>query len=242
MVDANVLSNDAGCNAVHVRQIRRRRPRNPQRMIDECRRLRSELRLSNVEISRRTGASKHNVEYWLRDDKLTSDEVAAIIADKNRRQIIKNRRKDSFCKKNTSQLYIASNAQAVAPLQRGRIAEAAVTFRLALFNFEIYQSVFGAAKIDMVVRHRSSDRLVKIQVKAAQSERHGAPSITLTRQPTRGVTERYGEGDFDFIVGYDVATDEAYVFHADDCASLSRSISATESSREAWGRIVEFSV
>lgn len=54
--------------------------------------------------------------------------------------------------------------------------------------------------------------LTKLQVKWASSRLHGLPFLKLRCANGRGKSRKYREGEFDFIVGYDLFTDTAYVF------------------------------
>jgi len=89
---------------------------------------------------------------------------------------------------------------------------------------------------DWIVTRKGSVKGVRIQVKCAYSCATGLPIISL-RSSNRG---RYRGGSFDFIVGYDLISDTAYVFTEQEVRHLHASVSASMSSEEAWHKLDSF--
>lgn len=95
--------------------------------------------------------------------------------------------------------------------QKARIAEAAVLHRLALHGYEVYGQTFDGQKVDWIVQ--VGRRLIRIQVKwAGRVSKHGLPVVRLRCADGRGKFRRYASDEVDFVVGYDLYTDTAYVF------------------------------
>lgn len=240
MVDVNVSSNSISDKSRIAEDWRSkpRRSRHPKEKIDLCIKLRKEKRMSNIQIAKATGMARSNVCYWLRDHPLTKEETAEFIRQKNKSQRRPVRTGPGT--EPSSRLYLLLNGQQLSTARKGRIAEAAVAMRLALFDFEIYHSVLGPAKLDIIARHSSSAKLVRIQVRHACPGKWGAPVIKLVRSNGRKRYVRYGDDDFDFLVGYSVRTDIAYVFRREDCAGRQSGVSATKESEEAWHHLIQF--
>ena len=173
----------------------------------EAIRLRTELRLSLDKVADLTGVSKGTCSYWLRDFPLTKEEVA----ERNRQPKV---RKDG--QPNSKKLWGEPSKHYRSGItdknQKGRIAEYAVAFRLALRGLEFYKSSDNG-ELDFIVNVR---RLWKVQVKWAKlTGKYGLPSARLTRSDGRGKQRKYALGDFDFLAVYNLYDDTVYVFPAD---------------------------
>jgi len=118
---------------------------------------------------------------------------------------------------------------------KGRIAEAAVLFRLSLLGYSPLRPMFEGAAYDWSV-DVGSGRLVRLQVKCAFQGKHGAPLIQLTRSRKVG-RKRYSEKDLDFFIGYSLLLDEAHVFSWGDVVEHRSAVAFQASSREAWHKI-----
>lgn len=118
-----------------------------------------------------------------------------------------------------------------------KISEAAVLFRLALHGFDVSASVFDCAREDWVVHLPGSRLSARLQVKTARRGRYGNPVVSLRRS---GDHTRYAAGDFDFIVGYDLRLDTAFVFSEAEVSKLRCAVSANDHAAERWDKIIDF--
>lgn len=169
----------------------------------EAIRLRKEQRLSLEVISKQLGVSQGTCSLWLRAFPLTQQEIQErnLSAKKNGAVkdwgIASKHYRDSITDNN----------------QKGRIAEAAIAFRLALHGFEFYKA--EVAKFDFVVRVK--ERFVTLQVKWAKTTgSYGLPRASLRCSEGRGNSRTYRRGDFDYLVLYNLYDDTAYVFSVED--------------------------
>ena len=126
------------------------------------------------------------------------------------------------------------NLEMITTTDKGRIAEAAVLFRLALVGLSPLRSVFEGDSYDWLVDN--GDRVVKIQVKWALRYRYGQPCVPLTTSKREG-RYRYTPRDFDFLVGYELLSDEAHIFTWEDIGDNTSVVAFKPSTREAWHRI-----
>ena len=187
---------------------------------EKCILLRSE-QLSLQEISERTGVSKGTLSTMLRDYPLS-----------------RKQKRNAWNKGNRSYQPERSKwADAIAllsPNERGKVAEAAVLFRICVFGMSAYGSPFDGDKADWIVL-RENGLTMKVQVKLCRSTRQGRPVIELRSSSAKA---RYEQKDFDFIIGYDEIEDVCYVFSKEDVAKNRATVTATDESREAWDKII----
>lgn len=128
--------------------------------------------------------------------------------------------------------------QSLTNQHRGRIAEAAVFFRLALHGFNVYTSVFDGDNVDCLVHVPESGKMLKLQVRCVHSlSRHGLPVVRLKCAEGHNGRRRYREGEFDFIVGYYLFNDTAYVFSFDEVRKNQTYISVSEKYSERWDKL-----
>ena len=196
----------------------------------ECQRLRREERLSVREIEGRTGASRGSVSIWVRDDPLTSEEKRLKRAGGLRKGPPK---KDRGIE---SEAYRTAAGYSYSRLEKAKIAEAAVMFRLTLHRFIIFGSPFDGDRADWVVEVPETGKLWKIQVKWAFDKSQGLPGVSLRHNPG-GKHRRYSKGDFDFLVGYSLFTDTCYVWSWGDLEDLKCEVAVSPESEERWGRL-----
>ena len=118
-----------------------------------------------------------------------------------------------------------------------KIAESAILFRLCLNGYIVYGSPFDGDKADWIIEDKTTRKKFTLQVKWAGIQGgKGHPIINL--MCTEGRKQRqYKEGEFDFIIGYCLLNDTAYVFSFDDVGHLKRSVTINENSAEAWEKI-----
>lgn len=200
-------------------------------LAQEAIRLRVEERLSLREIADITGASKGSLSVWLKSYPLTTEE---------RQQRQKSARRYIAPKKERgeiSKFFQATAGRELTRLQKAKIAESAVAFRLAVHGFAIYGSMFDGDKADWVVEVPETRKIHKLQVRWARSGHHGLPYIGLKCTVGHHIQQRYVEGDFDFIVGYDLYSDTAFVYSAEEIVSLKAVVSMNWDHAERWDKL-----
>lgn len=198
----------------------------------ECIRLRVDDRMSLTEIHRKTGVSKSTMSAWLRQYPLTEAEL---------QQRQKNRKRYRAPKKDRGQQAEVSKLTgflgALSKSQKGAVSEAAILFRLSLVGCEVFGSPFDGAKEDWVVSVPPEGRLIRVQVKSVTSGQYGLPYVPLRCTEGHNTARRYQEGDFDFVVGYDLFTDTAYVWSWDEVRHLKTTVTICPEAAEAWHKL-----
>jgi hypothetical protein len=198
----------------------------------EAIRLRVEERLSLREIAVITGAAKGSLSLWLKPYHLTEEERKA------RSKIAKRYttpKKDHGEESRYSKVVIW---QSLSNRQKGRIAEAAILFRLALHGFDAYTSIFDGDRVDCIVHVPESGKMFKLQVRCVHSpSKHGLPVVRLKCAEGHNQRRRYRDGEFDFIVGYYLFNDTAYVFSADEVKQHKTYITISEKYAERWDKL-----
>ena len=198
----------------------------------EAIRLRVEQRMSLREIAEATGAAKGSLSLWLQPYPLTEEEIRARSKLANRYATPKKSHGEE------SKYYQAIVFQNLTNQQRGRIAEAAALFRLALHGFDVYKSVFDGDKVDCLVNVPEREKILKLQVRTVHStSRHGLPVVRLKCADGHNKRRRYREGEFDFIIGYYLFNDTAYVFSYDEVVSHKTHITIAEAYAERWDKL-----
>lgn len=191
----------------------------------EAVRLRVKERLSLREIQAQTGASKGSLSNWLRPYPLSPQELS----ERKRKPRPVLRKPQSVPSK-----YFRGG---LLSRQKGEIAEAAVLFRLALHGLPAFRAQFDNDKADWVVRTPLG--LKTIQVKWASHKKQGAPvcSLRCNEGGSHKGKRPYQEGAFDYLVGYDLYTDTAYVWTWDEVKEKSAGVSISPEAAEAWGKL-----
>lgn len=201
----------------------------------ECIRQRVEERLSLREIHERTGISKGSLSTWLAPYPLTEAEKA------QKRQAAYARRAPRKTRGEESSFHKAVEDRELSRQDRARIAEAAVLFRLVVHGFHVFRSLSDGDKADWVVE-TPSGIVRKIQVKWASHTPHGLPhfKLTCTAEGHAGKKRyrRYRAGKFDFIVGYDLFSDTAYVFSDAELAGHKAAVTVRPDAAERWDKLV----
>jgi hypothetical protein len=201
---------------------------------NECLRIRVEERLGLASIARRLRISKSSASVILRATPLTDAEVSAKLDAARRAQ--KQRPAALGRDRATKSPYfdvIAVNN--LSTNQKAAIAEAAVIFRLCIRGVAPLRYIVDGERSDVVAI--VGNRARKIQVKCCQRGRNWSPTIPLRARHGRRMI-RYDDGDWDFIVGYDLFTDICYVLSSDDARGKSRAISVRPEWAERWDVIV----
>ena len=124
-------------------------------------------------------------------------------------------------------------------LQKAKIAEAAVMLRLVLQGFCPFGSVFDGDKTDWLVEIPQTGKVLKIQVKWAKGTKDiGLPLVNLQCAEGASGIRRYKKGEFDFIVGYVLFTDTAYVWSWNEVEHLKTSVSICTEAAEQWKKLL----
>lgn len=126
----------------------------------EAIRLRIEERRSIDEIRERTGISVGTLSTLLREYPLSTDEVRAKKSEAASRS-------NPLRKYNPepSKILQMVNIDELSTESKGRIAEAAVIFRLAVFGYEVLRSTFEGSPVDCFAHRNGSNTVIRIQVK-----------------------------------------------------------------------------
>ena len=197
----------------------------------ECIRLRVEDRCSYREIARRTGASKGSLSSWLKPYPLTKAEQQLGL-QRDTPDTSKHRGRESWIHK-------AIRKNDLNKMQVAKISETAVLLRLLIQGFNPFGSVFDGDKTDWLVEVPSTGQAHKIQVKTAVAPRkgHGLPVVSLRFGQGRRTGGRYQEGDFDFLVGYDLLTDICYVWSWGELTQLKTGVTICPDAQENWDKL-----
>ena len=193
----------------------------------EAIRLRVEERLGIDDIKERTGLSVGTLSMLLREYPLSRDEVRDKMSQSSRRNNPLRKYNPSPAK-----LVALVEGQELSTARKGRIAEAAVAFRLALMGYEILRDMFEGNRTDFTVTRSGSDKYVRLQVKWARRVTHGRPFFD-TRNGEHGKIRHLNRQYCDFVVSYDLETDTAYVIPVQVCEGLTNK-SCDEQYVEAW--------
>ncbi|MBD2182730.1 hypothetical protein H6S82_25985 [Planktothrix sp. FACHB-1355] len=121
--------------------------------------------------------------------------------------------------------------------RRGSISEAAVLFRLTLYGFKVYGSVFDGGTADWLVENPTGKHL-KIQVKSAYIDRRGMPFIQLRCSDRKTKFRCDREGEFDFIVDYCLFSDTAYVLSFEEVRGKTCHI-PQDQDEERWDKLFD---
>ena len=199
-------------------------------------RLRVEERLSFREIQDRTGISKSSLSRWLQNYPLTDEELHA----KHQAGVTKPRVGSRKARGERSKFDEMVSGRSLTRSEKGQIAEAAILFRLTLHGLHVMSPVFDGGRTDWLVQ-TVTGALAKLQVKWASSPGpHGLPNLSLTCFEGHDKRRRYTSADFDFLVGYHLFTDTAYVFTWSETEKNQTVITIRDDAAERWDKIVQF--
>lgn len=190
--------------------------------------MREEERLSIDEIKAHTGLSVGTISALLRDHPLTKKEIRQKMSESSLRNN-PLRRYDP----EQSKFALAVEGQELNRERKGHIAEAAVLFRLTLLGYEAWRSSFEGSRVDFMVSRPGVNKQVRLQVRWAtrggkRASSWGRPDFMVNK--SRG--EPMDKAVCDFIVGYDLETDTAFVLPIEECGKWWQSC-GTEYA-EAW--------
>lgn len=199
----------------------------------EALRLRIEDRQSLDEISEALGISKSTASSWLRAHPLTAKERQ----ERNRRP--KSGRPLNYPngRSKDSRFLELVNVGKLTSNQKGRIAESAVAFRLALLGYEIYGGSSDGNKVDWIISDPETGKTAKLQVRWASITTGAEPSFKLTCSAGRRKTRRLTEREFDFVVAYCLDDDTAYVYSFKETAHIKTQKTVSGDAAEAWSKL-----
>jgi len=196
----------------------------------ECIRLRIEERRSLREIHTLTGVSKGSLSAWLRPHPLTEVEKAARV------QHVMPPRRPPRDRSPESELSKIVRGNTLNGQQVAKVSETAILLRMLAQGFNPFGSVFDGDRADWLVEVPDSGRIWKVQVKTAIHGR-GAPTVPLRRGHTsKSGPSRYVKGDFDFIVGFDLHADRAYVWSWAEVQQRRCAVSTCPEACERWDK------
>lgn len=206
-------------------------PRPKSSLSIEAIRLRVEGRKSLKEIAGILKVSISSVSLWLRGYPLTEAEIA------ERQKLNPRRTGQKKPRGEESKFHRAVDGQELTRQRKMKIAEAAVLFRLALHGFVVFGSPFDGDKTDWLAQYGDGEP-VKVQVKWTRSNKgYGLPRISLVCTEGHNQTRRYEKGEFDFIVGYDLFTDTAYVISEEEASQHKTSTVISNEYAERWEKL-----
>lgn len=189
---------------------------------------------SLAKIAQELSISKGTASLWLRDMPLPEEEL--------RKRYSEGAKKAPATRRNIYRKGPQSRISSLAPdpsgfttQRKGKIAEAAALHRMVLLDFEVYGSPFDGDKADWVVRAPGGD-LAVVQVKWATHPKKGSPTLKLRAADGRGNLRPYEEGEFDYLVGYDLWSDTCYVWTWDEVKHLKSAVSITDTAAERWDK------
>lgn len=205
----------------------------------EAIRLRTVERRSIPEIRAVLKIAKSTLSLWLRDHPLTETELKGrysrngLISSGN----LSGRRQKGCDDPLESEYHKLVRAHGLGSVQVAKVSEAAVLLRLLVRGVVPYGSMFDGDEADWVVEVPGG-KTYKLQVKTAFQGSLGAPVVSLRhRCSSRRGAKRYVKGSFDFLVGYDLFSDRAYVWAWDEVAHLRTAVSATNEALECWEKL-----
>lgn len=113
--------------------------------------------------------------------------------------------------------------------QKGRLSEDVVVNRLFAVGCVPFVRASGIQRFDILVYTPKSDEVLRIQVKTV-----GRGYIKIT-----GHEGEYTRECFDYIVGYDIATDSAYVYSFEETRNHGTILTVDTSALEMWTKITD---
>jgi hypothetical protein len=191
--------------------------------------LRVEGRKSFAEIESELGVPRSNLSAWLKPYPLTPEELSA--RQKARGRPVKRR---TLTVRGEESKFHQLSAN-LTPHQVASVAEAAVQFRLALHGFRVYRALHDGDRIDFLVG--CDGRFLKLQVKSLQTPKTGAPLLRLWHVTGHNTKTRYTPDDVDFIVGYWLYNDTAYVYAMSELSQKTM-MAVTPGAAEAWQKLL----
>jgi hypothetical protein len=197
----------------------------------EAIRLRVEERLSVREIAAKICVAKSSVSCWVRQHPLTEEEKS--LRSKLAKRYVPPKKDHG----ERSKHFLSCDWENLSCQQRGRIAEQAILFRLSYLGLMYYRPNFDGDKIDCLVRVPENGNIHILQIRCVNKTQHGLPVILLTCTEGHNVRRRYKEGEFDFIAGYYLFNDTAYVYSFDEVANNKTTVTISPDHAERWDKL-----
>jgi hypothetical protein len=197
-----------------------------------CVDLRVKNRMSLKEIHAETGAAVGSLSVWLSAHPLTEEERRAKIHAR-----VATPRK---ARQAPSKFLAWADIRNLSRADKAAASEAAVLFRLALNGLCVFGPMFDGSKEDWIVSARGGRFFARIQVKSPNTSWGQIPHFAIRCTEGHGKKRRYTIGEFDFLVGYDLSSDTAYVFSEGELEGNKTSIGARDEAAEAWRKVTEF--
>lgn len=200
---------------------------------EEAIRLRVDGRKSLKEIQAELGVSMGSLSPWLKPYPLTQEEIDSRNLGKNQSRTGTSLKRTLELRGEPSKFWLASRS--LTPHQMAHLGEAAIQLRLVLHGFRSFKSSFEGDRVDFIILVES--RVIRVQVKCVVSgNAQGVPSIPLRRVLGHSKMVRYTSEEIDFIVGYWVYSDTAYVYSLSELGQgTSKSISVDGTER--WDKL-----
>jgi len=126
------------------------------------------------------------------------------------------------------------NGNSLNSNQRAKVAEAAVLLRLLAHGFTPFGSVFDGDKTDWLVEIPKTGKVLKIQVKLARHLHTGLPTTSVRSSSQK---KKYTQRECDFLVGFDLFTDTAYVWAWAELEDHTTSVTICEEAAENWSKL-----
>ena len=138
---------------------------------EKCISLRLEKRMSLGAIQKETGASRGSLSAWLKPHPLTE-------AEKQERWKQAIRQKTPW-RKNRGKISWAYQMahKPLTSMQKAKISETAVLFRVSLLGLDVFSSPFEGDKTDWLVYSTNQKKYTIVQVKWARSASYGLPYV-----------------------------------------------------------------
>jgi len=190
-------------------------------------------RKSFGEISDELGVSKGTLSSWLKSYPLSESELATRY---NSRKSASEGPSDNTLLVMGTESKFHLEHQDLSPHQMGRLAEAAILFRLTLHGFRVFRAVADGDRTDFVVLE--GGRCIRLQVKCVKEQaRGGLPLVKLWHVEGFQKQKRYSEVEVDFIVGYWLYNDTAYVYSMKELETNLAVKTITSDGAEAWSKL-----
>lgn len=199
----------------------------PDDVKQEAVRLRVEERLSIHDIARRTGLSVGTLSTLLRDYPLSEEEVSERVSEAAIRSNARRRYNPD-----RSKFAAMVEGENLSTQRKGQIAETAVRYRLHLLGFKVWEATAEGERVDCLVSRPGGNKYIRLQIKWAKRDKWGRPVFAL-RNGEHGKIRRLTQADCDFVVGYDLETDTAFVMPVDVCEGKHRKACDPQYA-EAW--------
>lgn len=238
-VVSRICNNPRCCNPDHLRlgNTNKGNGKIDNKIILEIHKLRSNGE-SIKQISRTLGISAASASKYASDIILT-DELLKNIIKKGRSRATITIRENKIAKwDNKYHFKELIKSKSYSKSTKGSIAEAAIIYRLLIHDFTVYSSIFSGSVIDIVALNNDNGEFLKIQVKCTRCTKSAyTPSISTRHMIGHNTFSNYTNKELDYLIGYDILNDVAYVFSWEDIKDNKNMISVTEDSTENWYKL-----